>query len=159
MANGDPEFMGLSKLYVPGGDPNYAAPMLVLSEAEAQKYAAWLNEYNEKMGRPVVKFSVPERADLFGEALAERDAEIAALKTKVVEYAKDALLDAISDISETYWAASWQEGIVAELKKAVTDPAADRHVWGRVQLSEAEVIMLSSLAADAGGWPDEELDE
>ena len=83
MANGDPEIMGLSKLYVPGGDPNYAAPMLVLSEAEAQKYAAWLNEYNEKMGRPVVKFSVPERADLFGEALAERDAEIAALKTKV----------------------------------------------------------------------------
>ena len=47
------------------------------------KAAAWLNEYNEKMGRPVVKFSVPERADLFGEALAERDAEIAALKTKV----------------------------------------------------------------------------
>lgn len=89
MANGDPEIVGLSKVYVPGEDPNYAAPMLVLSEAEAQKYAAWLNDYNEKMGRPVVKFSVPERADLFGEALAERDAEIAALKAKLRDRTRD----------------------------------------------------------------------
>ena len=76
MANGDPEIMGLSKVYVPGEDPNYAAPMLVLSEAEAQKYAAWLNEYNEKMGRPVVKF-------------VERDAEIAALEAKLRQRTRD----------------------------------------------------------------------
>lgn len=89
MANGYPEIMKLSKVYVPDEDPNYAVPMLVLSEAEAQKYAAWLNEYNEKMGRPAVKFSAPERADLFGEALAERDAEIAALRTKLRDRTRD----------------------------------------------------------------------
>ena len=81
--------------------------------------------------------------------------EIDALKAKAVEYAKDALLDNISDISETYWAASWQEGIVAEIKKAVTDPAADRRVWGGTQLSEAEVTVLRRLSEDAGGWPDD----
>jgi len=84
-----------------------------------------------------------------------QETEIAALKAKVVEYAKDALLDTISDISETYWAASWQQGIVAAIKKAVTDPAADRRVWGRMQLSDAEVTVLRGLAEDAGGWPDD----
>lgn len=96
-----------------------------------------------------------EGFDAIVDLLDKKDAEIAALKAKAVEYAKDALLDSISDISETYWAASWQQGIVAALKKAVTDPAADRRVWGRIQLSEAEVTVLSRLAADAGGWPEE----
>lgn len=82
--------------------------------------------------------------------------EIDALKAKAVECAKDALLDTISDISEAYWAASWQEGIVAAIKKAVTDPEADRRVWGIVQLSEAEVTVLRRLSEDAGGWPDED---
>lgn len=81
--------------------------------------------------------------------------EIAALKAKVVEYAKNALLDTISDISETYWAASWQEGIVAAIKKAVTDPEADQRVWGRVRLNESEVVGLRRLSEDAGGWPDD----
>ena len=76
-------------------------------------------------------------------------------RLRVAEYAKAGLWDYVCFLSEQYWAATYQQGLMAAIKKAVTDPAADRRVWNRTQLSEAEVATLRKLADDAGEWPEE----
>jgi len=77
-------------------------------------------------------------------------------RLRVSEYAKIGLWDYVCYLSEQYWAATYQQGLMAAIKKAVTDPAADRRVWGGIQLSEAEIATLRKFADDAGGWPDED---
>lgn len=120
---------------------------IIEGEDDAESKAARIAAMIEQRDRHIAK--------LAGVGVAQ-EAEIVDLKRRVVEYAKAGLWDYVCYLSEQYWAATYQQGLMAAIKKAVTDPAADRRVWGRTQLSEAEIATLRRLSEDAGGWPDDD---
>ena len=81
-----------------------------------------------------------------------KDAEIAKLHAELKEYRVAVLIAELSDLSEQYWAATWQAGFEYAVGVAVFDPSADRRVWGGRQLLEVEVERLRGLADRLGGW-------
>ena len=79
-------------------------------------------------------------------------AEAERLRAKLSECKAEVLHGLMSDISELHWAATWQSGLEYALWNAVSDPSADRRVWGGIQLGEDEIAQMKALSEEICGW-------
>lgn len=64
---------------------------------------------------------------------------------------QQALADAMSDISEYCWFASWLTGTEYRLWQFMTDPT-DEASWGNYPIPPEHRDQLRALSASAGGW-------